>query len=521
MDADLHVRAAGNNELENMELSLEVTRAWAQGRYIDVLNRWTGLHGQSRYLPAAADTLFGLGWLVTGREFISVRKVNSPALVMLLLAFYMLARERFGRGYALLAVFLLAGIPLVTITSRFVNPKPLAAAALTVAIWALLRSRALTDLRYAALTGALAGLAMLCERGLPPVILAGPFAYEIGRGMLRPAEPGDRNKTLKGLVLLAVAALIVAGPNLWQYMAQIKRVLNQAYFGTPGGDTAHAMNPLYYLQAAWRELLTPCIAVLFLVLAPLSLARKPRPWIEWLWLALPFVVFSSFKTKLPYYMFGLLPAAALLMVHGIRKIPWRALRGSAVALAITTIIVINVLALWLMPRPPWFWPPPGVPHQLLKLAGGAWAQIDYPARWTGTGQLIADTVQVNDTAAVVFLASEQDVRSRAWAAVTGRRIPDKPVVMLVSPEPMPDRGIVGSALILIAEETVATPPLDSLCSREGLKANIIYPDEVGQRLRSELDLWVEGYRESLPYSMGRVYMVKIVFSPKNSPIPGS
>ncbi|MDP8254610.1 MAG: glycosyltransferase family 39 protein [Candidatus Alcyoniella australis] len=500
------LRAAGNNELENIELSLELTRAASQGRWSDVLGRYTGT-GQARFLPLTADAFFGIGWLISGESFLSIRRLNALALALMLLSCYLLAATRLSRPYALLACLLLACIPLVNVTARFVNPKPLAAAAVTLALWALMRSDDLRNARWSALAGALCGLALLSERGLPPILLGFPLALFAIRGLV---WRGTRARALAGIALFGGCALLIAGPNLSNYLAGIERVLNQAYFGTPGGDTAHAADPAYYLHAFWNELLTPPQALIYVLLVPLSLLGKRRPWELWLWLIPPFFVLSTFNTKLPYYMFGLLPPLAILAAHGLSNIPWTRPRRALSILAALIAVSSLALSLYTMPRPPWFWPAPGVSPQLAQLCGGCWAQVDYPSRFNGTGERIVDEARRVKAAAVLFDVSNQDERTRAWAAVVGRRLPRKPVLMVLRNDPTPDIGEVGRVLLLVGN---AHEPLIQMLGRPPLvNSAAVFDDEIGQALRAEMKKWNVIQELLLRYDAGRTIKVQVLES---------
>ncbi|MFN8175501.1 MAG: glycosyltransferase family 39 protein [Solirubrobacteraceae bacterium] len=146
---------------------------------------------------------------VFGRSIDVAQLVAIPWFVGLMLASYGLARRLAPPGWAALAAICVGTAPVVTDYARMFHFSVPAAALLTAAVWALLRSGRLRDVRWALAGGALIGLALLART----MTLAYVPAIAAGLVVVLVADPAGRALRARNLVAAGGLAVVVAA--LW------------------------------------------------------------------------------------------------------------------------------------------------------------------------------------------------------------------------------------------------------------------------------------------------------------------
>ena len=136
-------------------------------------------------------------WLARGFSTEAANLSITPWLIVMVLATYGIARRALGDGAGAAAAVMVSALPIVVSLSRkFLLDFPLAAA-ITVSLWALLRSDRLRRPGWVYLAGALFGVALLAKfiagvflMGAWLWLLAGPLVETVRRWPLRSALVG-------------------------------------------------------------------------------------------------------------------------------------------------------------------------------------------------------------------------------------------------------------------------------------------------------------------------------------------
>jgi len=172
--------------------------------------------------------VLGAVYAVSGDSVTTGRLVGAALGAIAVLLVYLIARRIWGREVGLVAAALAAVFPPLVLVSRELLSEPLFIAMLLAAVLSVLSFRASGETRWAAVAGALCGVAIL-TRSVGVVVLV-PLA--IGVWTLRPRLSG--RGVLAPALVVACAALVVAP---WA-------IRNQVEFGrfvpvtTSGGYTA-------------------------------------------------------------------------------------------------------------------------------------------------------------------------------------------------------------------------------------------------------------------------------------------
>jgi 4-amino-4-deoxy-L-arabinose transferase-like glycosyltransferase len=174
---------------------------WQQGGIGGVLDGMDAL--RSAYPPLVHLCAQPAFWLAGGFSAEAAALSITPWLIVMVLATYGIARRALGDGAGAAAAVMVSALPIVVSLSRkFLLDFPLAAA-ITVSLWALLRSDRLRKPGWVFVAGVLFGVALLAKflagvflMGAWLWLLAGPVAETVRRWPLRSA--------LVGLPLLAV-----------------------------------------------------------------------------------------------------------------------------------------------------------------------------------------------------------------------------------------------------------------------------------------------------------------------------
>jgi 4-amino-4-deoxy-L-arabinose transferase-like glycosyltransferase len=230
---------------------------------------WDAFQQQTPNAPLVP--LLAVPALAVHKAVLPVFAVELAALVVVVLATYGLARRLAGPRWAVLAALSVAAVPgIVNYAREFSFALP-CTAALTVSLWALLRSDHLTRRWMVLLWGAAGGVAVLARTMaigyMPGLVLAGVLWAALAPA---PARRAALVNALGG----AAAGIAVAAVWYWRNLPYVLDYLRGFGYGATASQygTKHSV-----LSAAWwyddldvaarQELFMPLFVLLALVLA--------------------------------------------------------------------------------------------------------------------------------------------------------------------------------------------------------------------------------------------------------------
>ena len=309
-----------------------------------------------------------LAYPVVGRGVFGGLLVVPLFFAGLVFATFALARQLVSNVWAVVAAFAVAAMPAVVDYSRLFHFALPAAACMTAALWALLRSDGFRRPRWAAAFGAFAAL-MLLSRTMtvayvPALLLAATTQFGVGDARLR--------TRMRNVAIAAAAFAVVAGP----WYAWNARSVYDGLVGAGYGAGA-ALHGRYYGITSWgywtKELRLdlvhlglPLAAVLllsFVIALAYLLARRPRLRRRFPWtvrgagiLALAIVVvegylaLTSSRNQGTGFALPWLPALAIVGVTAAASIPARTIRVAlAAAVAFTGLATVVSKSGWIEP----------------------------------------------------------------------------------------------------------------------------------------------------------------------------
>jgi hypothetical protein len=186
----------------------------------DVLNDSFG--SQPPLVPLSAAPLIAL----FGHSFDVPLAAEVLWFFALVLATFGLARRLVSDRWAALAALAVSTAPVVSDYTRLFSFAVPAAALLTAALWAILRSHGLLRFRWTAAAGALLG-AMLLSRTMTVAFLPG-----VAIGALVPvALRGDKRRRLAGFGVLCAALIVVAAPWWIPNFGDVRAYLTNTGYG--------------------------------------------------------------------------------------------------------------------------------------------------------------------------------------------------------------------------------------------------------------------------------------------------
>ena len=231
--------------------------------------------------PLSAIPLLGL----LGRSVDVVQLVAVPYFVLLVLSAYGLARRLVTSSWAFLAALCVGTAPVVSDYSRIFHFAIPAAALLTTALWALLRSEALRRTRWALVAGVLLGL-MLLARTMTVAYIPG-VALGIGIPLL--VVKDDRGLRVRNFLLVLLVTAAVAAVWWLPNWSVVSGYLFGAGYGNEAGNygTAYSVFSFDYwikeLKIVDNYIYLPLAATGFLVLvaAAASAASRLKAAADW------------------------------------------------------------------------------------------------------------------------------------------------------------------------------------------------------------------------------------------------
>lgn len=298
---------------------------------------------------------------IFGRSIDVAQLVAIPWFMGLVLASYGLARRLAPARWALLAALCAGTAPVVSDYSRMFHFSVPAAALLTAALWALLRSEGLRRTGWVAAGGVLLGLTLISRT----MTVAYMPAVAVGLVVPLVADPGERGLRARNLLGAGVVAALVAA--LWWVpnLSTVTGYLTGAGYGESATrfGTGHGVGSL----AWWTKEATlvtdylglPLAAALVLCLAAgaaggaigLRGGVRSLPWRralggEWVLpaclVAGGYLALTSTSNRGTAFALPWIPALVALAAAAAARVPARGMRtGLAVLLA--CVCVLNVL----------------------------------------------------------------------------------------------------------------------------------------------------------------------------------
>ena len=231
-----------------------------------------------------------------------------------------ITRSEFGETEALFSAAIL-GTSVAWLAYGFVavTDLPLAATFCAALLLALYRP----GWRWAAVSGALLGLAVLAK-GLIPLVLIAPVVWPLRR-------------RIRDLLVIGVAALVVAGPWYAAMTARFGRVflddfIWKHHFQRFATDALQHVRPWWFYLPVLLGAILPWTPVLAVVRSDRSTAFL------WCWVGYTVLFFSASRNKLPGYILPVIPILAMLLGTALARA-----RNARVVLAVSGWLAAGLL----------------------------------------------------------------------------------------------------------------------------------------------------------------------------------
>jgi len=275
------------------------------------------LHGlfSYQYYTSIPPLIIWMTWPVVeifGSSLNVVRSIAVVCLLIYLLGIYLLAHRLGGPWAAVSAACLALWFADVTLLGHVYGTFLLAPGCVALAVWALLGSQGYSNPWRCIAAGLLLLGALWSERGTPPIYLAAPLGL-ITLAAIKDIRKQERSISWVGvgIVLAVVLPILAALPWILGYLK-----INAEHNSSLAGTALYPYRDLwyYYLKKGPRIIFGYSNALLFVFAIVLTLAKKVSGrWLLLLWIAVPFIFFSSIATKDFIYLAGITPPAAVLM----------------------------------------------------------------------------------------------------------------------------------------------------------------------------------------------------------------
>jgi 4-amino-4-deoxy-L-arabinose transferase-like glycosyltransferase len=282
------------------------------------------------FYPPLHHALVGALMAVLGPTALAARIVNLAWLAVLGWGTHRAASSLFGRAAGWVAAALVVSFPFVTQMARM-SMTDLGLAALAAAAVGFLLASGLRTRAQAVAFGLILG-AGLMTKWIYPAFVAGPVLVWAWT-----------ERRWARLALAAAVAAAVAAP--W-YAMNAATIVGRGRFlaglgpaqGNPYGW--NWANAVVYAGVVGDVFVTApeklvLIAASLAALACLALGRGPRRIAlvtVALWVAIPYVAMTAISNKDPRFVLPLVAPVAALCAWGLRELPWRSLRWTALAL---------------------------------------------------------------------------------------------------------------------------------------------------------------------------------------------
>ena len=259
--------------------------------------------------PPLYHVIVAIFYAIFGKSVDAAQWANLPAIALLGLATYKLARPLLSPPAAAAAAALVNFYPYLLWLSRETLIDYWLAAIVALSMWALIRTKEFSDRKASILFGIACGLGLLTKWTFPFFVLL-------------PAVWLARKHLRNAMLAAAVAAVIAAYWYVPSAGALSEFLKTNAAGGMTEGDPARfsAQAFIFYIRALeGYQLFLPLFAA-FIAGAILLVGNFRREWIPVvLWLAGGWLGLMLFQNKDPRYSAPLLPAVALITAQLIQK----------------------------------------------------------------------------------------------------------------------------------------------------------------------------------------------------------
>ncbi|MDP8255282.1 MAG: hypothetical protein P9M14_05995 [Candidatus Alcyoniella australis] len=311
----------GVDEVTNLNWTFRFHHTLANHAYDDPLRF---VLGSEHFLttPPLLFMLSSLGFRAMDPSWATCLLVPLGSLLLWIFAGYLLAARLAGRWAGLTAAALIGSGPMAYLFGRTYNTSCLAAALITLALWAQVSSDGLRRLWPSLLIGPLIGLALIAERATPAVALAGPTLVLFAAALIRARHDAGQLRRAIALTVLATAvALALSLPFLrsyievtWQHNAELMR---QPVNQVAGPWDADRPGWFYYLNGLITAQQVPLVALAALLgLVPLLVHRRVEGLALLAWLALPLIFFAPIAQRSLNYTFSIAAALCVIAAAG-------------------------------------------------------------------------------------------------------------------------------------------------------------------------------------------------------------
>jgi len=219
---------------------------------------------------------------------------------------------------------------------------------MTLSLMFYLRARRDLSTRYYCLSGIACGLAIMTKSvvGITPLLVIALFHFLKGN---------PRALLTKNFAGVVVSALAVALPwHIWEFVRHGKAFVTKYLLGTISHTltdvlvTAHRSSPAFYLRILYTN--EPAHLVLFLASLPLlftlAVKKNRESLLLLIYIAFLLVLFTSFDTRMPWYITPAFPAMAVSSALLLSRISEEGDFGQAVSLVLAGAFVIQMASLW-------------------------------------------------------------------------------------------------------------------------------------------------------------------------------
>jgi len=290
------------------------------------------LIAKSYYPPLSR--LPGVTALLSGGDYDAMIIVQLLWIPVLVAGTYLAARTLLSPWASVAAVAILLAGPGVHDTFHRYEPNLGAMSMASCVLAAWLHSRDLRNLKASLLAGLFLGMGLLTDRlGVLPFVLA-PLAFSLIRS-------SARKETLKGLTVLCLAAITVAG---WWYFDFFSRFAHELIPQFSGGEisalgTELEDRPPFLLWWSHYLLLWPdsqlgliggSLAISGLAYLLIHRSQPGAGKLLW-WLIPGLLLFSLVQKRQPFYTLGLLPPACICAAYVLQEATRRLPRIGTVA----------------------------------------------------------------------------------------------------------------------------------------------------------------------------------------------
>jgi len=265
--------------------------------------------------------------------------LNTIALSILLLSTYSIGKRLFNRNVGLLAAVILSFFPIVFGQSRVFMIDLFSAAMVTLCIYSLLLTNKFKDLRYSLLFGFILGLGLL-SRSIFAVFVTGPILFILYKSIswksVKKMRDLKKNCSTPELNLMISVFIGLSMFLMWCIPNKFGIIPFLLHNSTPKATSYPFVS----------YMLINCMSLFFLavfVFSLLHLIVKYRInggymegiYLLFVWIFVPYLIYSIISNIQPRYLIPILPAMALIISLSISRI----LDKKTKSIIIATIII--------------------------------------------------------------------------------------------------------------------------------------------------------------------------------------